>query len=135
MLVIDCSITMAWLFEDEKNHKTEQILNDVVADTIAIVPPLWLLEVSNTLLVAENRKRVTPAQVSHFWKTLQALSIQFDHHVSYEQGESILNLARVYQLTSYDAAYLNTAIKHHIPLATLDKKLLDSAKACGVQIY
>lgn len=135
MLVLDCSITMAWLFEDEKTEKTEQILNDIVSTTTALVPSLWLLEVTNTLLVGEGRKRLTPAQVIHFLETLKHLDIQFDHHMNYDQGESILHLARSYQLSSYDAAYLHLAMKHDIPLASLDKKLLSCAKACGVKIY
>lgn len=135
MLVIDCSVTMAWLFEDEKTQKTEQILDDITANTIAIVPSIWLLEVINTLLVAERRKRLTPVEAMHFWETLQSLSVEFDHHIGYEYNEPIFNLARTHQLTSYDAAYLSLAIKHHIPLATLDKKLITSAQACGIEIY
>lgn len=135
MLVIDCSITMAWLFEDEKTAKTEQVLNDIVDDIIAIVPPIWLLEVTNTLLVGQRRGRLTAAQVNHFWKMLQALSIQLDHYVSYEQTESIHNLAKTYKLSAYDAAYLHVALKNHSPLATLDKKLIAAAQACGAEIY
>lgn len=135
MLVIDCSITMAWLFEDEKTAKTECILNDIVANTSALVPSVWLLEVINTLLVGERRKRLTSAQVIHFLETLKNLDIQIDQHNNHGQSDSILNIARNYQLSAYDAAYLNLAIKHDVPLATLDKKLLSSAKACGVVIY
>lgn len=135
MFVIDCSTTMAWLFEDEKTATTEQILNDLAGDAIALVPGVWLLEVVNTLLVAERRKRVTSAQAAHFWQFLQTLPIEFDHHVSYEHSEPVLNLARTHQLSAYDAAYLSLAIQHRLPLATLDKKLLAGAKACGVKIY
>lgn len=89
----------------------------------------------NTLSIAERRKRLTSVQTMHFWQLLKTLSIQLDHHVSYEHSEPVLNLARTHQLSAYDSAYLNLAIKHHIPIATSDKKLITGAKACGIKIY
>jgi predicted nucleic acid-binding protein len=46
---------------------------------------------------------------------------------------SVLHLARTYKLSSYDAAYLELAMRQAIPLATLDKDLLGAMKEVGVR--
>lgn len=53
--VLDCSITMAWCFEDESNEDTDAILDHLQQST-AIVPSLWPLEVANVLLLAKKNK-------------------------------------------------------------------------------
>jgi predicted nucleic acid-binding protein len=45
---------------------------------------------------------------------------------------SVRTLASQYQLTAYDAAYLELAIRHKLPIASLDKALSRAALAAGV---
>jgi predicted nucleic acid-binding protein len=54
-----------------------------------------------------------------------------------KEGETvaIAHLARAHQLSSYDAAYLELAIRRGLPLAWLDGKLKAAAKATGIQLY
>jgi hypothetical protein len=56
-LVIDASLTVTWYFDDETTPATEAIL-DRVAETGAIVPTLWRLEVANAFQSAIRRQRV-----------------------------------------------------------------------------
>ena len=46
-----------------------------------------------------------------------------------------LNIARIYQLSSYDAAYLELAMRQGLPLATLDKQLAKAAISTNVALY
>jgi hypothetical protein len=55
--VIDNSVVMAWLFEDECDAYSEAIL-DQMMQWRAWVPVIWPLEVANVLLVAERRQRI-----------------------------------------------------------------------------
>jgi predicted nucleic acid-binding protein len=135
MFILDCSITMAWLFEDEKTRYTEEILKQLTEQAKAIVPPLWYLEVNNVLLVAERRGRVTVAQTQHFWTVLHQLPIVMQNPQANYDTNSILNLGRQYQLSAYDATYLDLAIKLNLPLASLDKTLLKAAQEAGVAVY
>jgi predicted nucleic acid-binding protein len=48
--------------------------------------------------------------------------------------KDILNLARDHNLSSYDASYLDLAIKKGLPLATLDKKMRKAAKSMNVEL-
>ena len=72
--VLDCSVTMAWCFEDEGNQFTDAILEDFTTAT-AVVPTIWPLEVANVLLIAKKKKRITPLHTAHFNDALSALPI------------------------------------------------------------
>ncbi len=135
MFILDCSVTMAWLFEDEKTHYTEEILKQLSHQAKAIVPSLWYIEVNNVLLVAERRGRVTVAQTQHFWTVLHQLPITMQNQQGNYDAEPILNLGRQYQLSAYDATYLDLALRLNFPLVSLDKALLKAAQDVGVAVY
>ena len=133
MFVIDCSVTMAWLFEDEKTPFSEKIF-DLLETEKAISPSLWPIEIVNVLLQGEKRRRITPSQSAHFLNTLNQLPIQVIENSSTTHFESWLYLARENNLTSYDAAYLDLASRMGLPLATLDMALIKAAKSLGVEL-
>ena len=54
--VLDCSVAVAWFFEDEADAYAESV-EDAMASASAVVPSLWRLEVANALLVGERRRR------------------------------------------------------------------------------
>jgi predicted nucleic acid-binding protein len=133
VFVLDASMTLAWCFDDEGGEQAEAVL-DLLAQSRAIVPTLWLLEVSNALMNAERRGRLTPAESTRFLELLRSLPIQVEEIFSMERtwGE-VLNLARAHRLSTYDACYLDLAMRSGAPLASLDVNLLNAAKAMGVQ--
>jgi len=47
---------------------------------------------------------------------------------------AVLEIARSYRLTIYDAAYLALALREHVPLATLDTDLRKAATAICVPL-
>ncbi len=55
-----------------------------------------------------------------------------DHRKSMSR---ILALGRANDLSAYDAAYLDLVIQNVCPLASLDNKLLEAAKRCGVPLF
>ncbi|MDM8562368.1 type II toxin-antitoxin system VapC family toxin [Candidatus Marithioploca araucensis] len=135
MFVLDCSATMACFFEDEATKETQALLDALADEEIAVVPSLWLLEVTNILLVGERRGRNTVEQTKEFWETLRALPIEIEEYSLEQCSSSISDLARTHNLSAYDASYLSLAKRRSLPLATLDKRLLAAAKACGVSLW
>lgn len=129
--VVDASVTLAWCFEDEASPQTETIL-DMLSDDTAVVPSLWELEVSNVLLLGERRRRLTESQTARFVALLGQLPILVDSAIV--NMEAVLAVGRHHALTAYDAAYLVLAEREGIPLATLDTKLRNAARAVGVQL-
>jgi predicted nucleic acid-binding protein len=132
--VIDTSVVMAWFFEDEANDYTIAILEKLKTHT-CVVPSLWYLEVANTLLSGERRRRSSKTDATRFITLLQALPIETDVLTAEQALTSTLALAREYSLSAYDAAYLELAIRHGIPLATQDKKLKDAVRKAGARIF
>ncbi len=132
--VLDCSMTMAWCFEDEATTKTDALFESL-DDLHALAPAIWPLEVGNVLAIAERRKRITRTKAQEILKTIQDLAIQVDHHPLPDYGlDAIMPLAWEHELTSYDAAYLELALRENIPLATLDASLKKVAKKISVPV-
>jgi predicted nucleic acid-binding protein len=132
--VLDGSVTMVWGFEDEADDYADAIL-DRMPNLQAYVPSLWSLEVANVLLVGERRRRTTPADTSRFLAILGTFPITVDEETVTQAWADTLHLARAHDLSAYDAAYLELAIRRGLPLATLDAKLKAAANAVGVPLY
>src|SRR5664279_4734803 len=130
-IVVDTSVTMAWCFEDEATDKTDSVL-DLLRDDEAVVPALWQLEVTNVLLVAERRGRITEAQSTRFLDLLTQLRIRID--MSQTNVNALLATGNRHQLSAYDATYLLLAERIAAPLATLDGNLIAAARTAGVEL-
>lgn len=133
IFVIDNSVVMSWCFADEANPYADAVLNTLV-DKTAVVPSIWPLEVVNVLLVAERRQRLTQADSAQFITLLSQLPITVENSQPHKTMNELLSLGRANHLSSYDACYLDLAIRRSIPIATLDKRLIDAAKATGVPL-
>src|SRR6516162_2327593 len=103
--VLDCSVTVAWFFEDEVDAYAESV-EDAMQSASAEVPGLWPLEVANALLVGERKKRATEANVGQFLELLKSLPIVLDGQTAARAWQESLQLARRHDLSVYDAAYL-----------------------------
>jgi predicted nucleic acid-binding protein len=132
--VLDSSVTLAWVFGDESTPYADALLD---APTVrrAIAPVIWPLEVANGLLVAERRGRSTRADTEYCVQRLEALRVAIDDQTFARALRETLPLARTQNLSVYDAAYLELAMRLRIPLATLDGRLRDAAAAVGVPLY
>lgn len=131
--VLDNSVVMAWYFEDEANDFTAAVLRQL-AESEALVPSIWPLEAANVLLVGERKGRSTEARTSRFIALLDALPIRVDGATSQQALSGILALGREQGLSSYDAAYLELAMREGLPLATQDRALRVAAQRCGVAL-
>lgn len=130
-LVIDSSVTMSWCFEDEATPKSDALLDRVVTDS-ALVPALWRLEVSNVLLAAERRSRISEAQATRFIALLGQLPITVDSDGA--SMSELLTVGRAHGLSAYDTEYLALAAKRGLPLATTDMQLRAACKSAGVSL-
>jgi predicted nucleic acid-binding protein len=134
VFVLDGSVALVWAFEDETDAYADAVL-DSLSDAQAAVPSVWPLEVANALLVGERRKRITEAKVAQFLALLQTLPITPDEETVAQAWHDILHLARTYNLSVYDASYLELAVRRDLPLASLDDALKAAAAAAGVAEY
>lgn len=132
--VVDCSVTMAWCFPDEATAAANAIL-DALRTGRAQVPVLWPLEVANVLLINERRNRLTTAEADAFLVLLSGLSIAIERETTEQLLKDTIDLARAHRLTTYDAAYLELAVRKSLPLCTYDGELQRAAAASGVPLF
>ncbi len=134
IFVIDNSVVMSWCFRDESNDYADIVLDNLQKST-AVVPPVWPLEVANVLLVAKRRKRLGEADSIRFVTLLNQLPITVEEGQSEKMMLEILTLAREHRVSSYDASYLDLAMRKGLSIATLDRGLRAAAKKTKVQIF
>jgi predicted nucleic acid-binding protein len=132
--VVDTSIVMSWCFKDQSNPFADSV-QEWLQEAIAYVPSVWPLEVVNVLLTAERRKFIGKADSIRFLRLLSQLPIVVQHENPERTMKDLIELARVHRLSSYDASYLDLAIKKGLPLATLDQKLRKAAKSVKTATY
>lgn len=132
--VLDGSIAVSWCFPDEETQDVQKLM-DALHTHIAVVPSLWFLEVSNAMLVGERRERLTQAGTAEAMRLLGQLPLRVDERSGFSLMNDVLALARQYSLTTYDAAYLELALRLHMPIATLDSSLRKAAKLAGVEEF
>lgn len=131
--IVDCSVAMAWLFADEATPGTAGLLDRLAGET-ALVPSWWFVEVTNVIAMAERKRRISPAQSAAFLGDLSRLDIESDGEAPARAFAHLLPLCRAHQLTSYDAIYLDLAVRRDLPLATLDSDLRKAAGKLGVKL-
>lgn len=132
-LVIDSSVTLSWCFQDERTDDATSLLYRV-ADTGAVVPGLWRLEIANGLQMALSRGRIDTAYRDATIADLDALAIEVDLETDRKAWSEILQLADRFRLTTYDAAYLELAQRRRLPLASLDGELRTAAQASRIEL-
>jgi predicted nucleic acid-binding protein len=132
--VLDSSLTMAFVLQDETTAETDEILDSLGQGSIAFTPALWRWEVANVLLTAERRKRITPDESHQHLSSLQSLPVELDDNAWREAWNASLLLARKHQLSLHDAAYLELAIRKAVPLGSLDTDLRKAARSEGVKL-
>lgn len=131
--VVDCSVAMAWCFLDEATLETKKLFSRAASECI-LVPSWWYLETTNTLALAERKARITQREVAEFILLVQSFNLDIDHFDPERSFDDLLPICRTYQLTSYDAVYLDLAMRRQLPLATLDESLRKAAKKAGVKV-
>lgn len=132
-LVLDASMTIAWLFDDERTQAAHAVMRRVVAEG-AIVPSLWRLEVANVLRNAVRRGRCDEAYAGRSLTRLGRLAIKSDEETDSHAWGATRTLSREENLTLYDAAYLELAARKSAPLASCDAALLAAAARRKVNV-
>ena len=131
-VVLDCSVALSWFFEDESNTKADAAL-DLLSRREAVVPPLWFYEISNAILIAESRKRISEADAARIVELLNELPVVSGATSIGNAAIETRLLAKEHNLSAYDAAYLELAMREGLALATLDTGLKKAAKKQGLK--
>ncbi|AFB31419.1 MULTISPECIES: type II toxin-antitoxin system VapC family toxin [spotted fever group] len=129
--IADCSITVSWFFYYERDKYSDFTL-DYCYKFRVIVPPLWRLEVTNVILIAEKRARIKSVEVIKIIDFLTSLPLNISNF-NFSIHE-IIQTARANNLTAYDTTYLLTAMHEGLPITTNDKALIKACHNNGIPL-
>ncbi len=129
--VLDASVTLGWCFLDERQDLIEIVEDRLEGDDQAYVPLIWWFEIRQAALMGLRRKRVSIERVLDFLARVKRTEIVV---ASLPVSSAVFDIAQRHQLSFYDAAYLELAIREGIALATLDHALVRAATAEGVAL-
>ena len=131
MFVVDASVALAWCFVDEASPAADAALGRLEREE-AVAPAIWPLEVANGLRTAERRGRLDQDDMPRMRELLLSLPVQVEPVALTEALGEITEAARRLDLTTYDAAYLQLAVRRGLPLATVDERLRRASLVVGI---
>ncbi len=130
-LVTDVSAILGLVLDDDEARLAEAVISET-ADDGAVVPSIFWYEIRNALIVNERRGRIRPERSAFFLAALTDMAMEVEPLPA--EGP-VLDLARRYNLTVYDSAYLELASRRSLRLATADRRLSDAADRIGVPLF
>jgi predicted nucleic acid-binding protein len=133
VFVVDASVVLTWCFPDENAARAQSVAQKFRNGDSAIAPPFWPHEVLNALLVGEKHKRISRELIRTFLDDLTTLPIVLQELATDTVFGRLQSLSREHGLAPYDAAYLDLAMTHGLPLATLDRHLIEACSKARIQ--
>lgn len=122
-MIIDASVLLSAFFPDEAQPQAQAILRAHAAGHERLrAPNLIAYEVTNAVWQAERRGRISSAQADEVLQAASSLQIEL---VPFQWGES-LPLARKFNRSAYDAAYLALAETQGEKMITADERLYNA---------
>ncbi len=134
LFVLDASVSAGWLFKDQADEYSDSVLN-VLRGGACIAPALWKLEMANILLTAERKGKISRMDSEQAVAALQDLPIAVPSEESERYLAAVRDLGRDYDLSAYDAVYLDISLREGLPLATKDGALAKAIKAAGGAVF
>ena len=132
-LVVDASMTVAWLFTAERAEAPRAVLRRVAVEG-ALVPSLWRLEIANVLRNAVRRKQCNAGYAERCLQRLSRLRIDVDFETDARAWGPTRQLSLAHDLTVYDAAYLELALRRKQVLASCDMALVKAGRNEGLEV-
>ncbi|NDE90956.1 MAG: PIN domain-containing protein [Alphaproteobacteria bacterium] len=131
--VLDSSVTLAWLFEDETTPVIEDVFGRIASEG-CFVSPMWYFEIANALSMAQRYGRIETGLREKYFNRLKGIGIKSDDESHDCVWAETTRLADAFKLTTYDASYLELAQRKLLPLATLDKQLRHAATSLKIPL-
>lgn len=122
-MIVDASVILSAYFPDEDQAQAQALIREHVMGRVALIAPTLLLyEVTNAVVQAQRRGRISDEQARSILTSFEGLAITL-RPVPWQQ---ILPLALRFDRSAYDAAYLALAEMTDQPLVTADRRLYNA---------
>jgi len=126
--VLDASVCLAWFLEaspDQKQH-AGKIAELIMNGAVPAIPALFVYEVGSRLVKAQRAKEISQTKLTQVLRHLE--QIPHDVHHTSIGASDVVQRAKDYNLSGYDAIYFDLAINLGVPIATVDKGILSACK-------
>lgn len=133
--VADASVAIGWIHPAQATKQTAAMLDAIADGAMLEVPALWPLEVANALIVLVRRRKLTEDERQAGLGWLRGLRTRVDHEMSALAFSQLSELAASHQLSVYDAAYLELAMRRRLVLGCKDGPLRAAAQHAGVNLW
>ena len=128
-MVLDASLALAYVMPDEASNAADALMERIQEEPV-LAPTIWIYEVASGLRMGQVRKRLTAQMAQSVMTTLTELHIEFEH----PDGHQLMKLSHQTGLTVYDASYVALCLKHQLPLASVDPRLVQAANELGIEV-
>lgn len=132
--MVDASMAIAWVHPAQATDESDAWLQRIADGAEVVVPSTWPLEVSNALLILQRRRKLTAAERAGALRAIASLPIRLDHEAAESAFTTLSEIATRETLSVYDAAYLDVAMRHALPLGCKDGPLRTAAARSGVSL-
>lgn len=132
-LVLDASVVGGIIIPDE-HAEVIPVVVEALSSGKALVPQHWRLEVANQARMAVRKRRLSAELMRAVFADLRGLAIEVDQETDRLAWSGCLEISQQHDLTTYDAAYLELALREKLPLATRDKRLRSAAQKENVEL-
>lgn len=133
--VADASVAVGWVHPAQATPQTGAMLDAIAEGTTLEVPALWPLEVANALTVLVRRRKLSEEECRVGLGWLRALRLRIDHEMASLAFSRLAELASAHELSIYDAAYLELALRRKLVLGCKDGPLRKAARKSGVSLW
>jgi predicted nucleic acid-binding protein len=124
-MIVDASVILSALFPDENQPQAQALLRDHIAGHARLAAPdLLMYEVTNAVLLAARRGRISSGDADAILSAFDGLGIE-TFPVAWRD---IMPLALRCDRSAYDAAYLALAQSRGEPLITNDLRLYNAVR-------
>jgi predicted nucleic acid-binding protein len=134
LIVLDASLLIAWLLEDDAAASVPA-LAEILQNEKLVVPAHWSAEIGNALLINLRRGRLPANRLEMMLDDCAAFDVSIEPASPIDRIASLARLAAAQNLTFYDAAYIQLALERAIPLGTLDKDMRSAAERLGIRVF
>ena len=128
-MILDASLALAYVMPDEDSSVARRIMS-LIEEAPALAPTIWIYEIASGLRQGRARNRLSGEVADSVMTTLTGLHIEFEQ----PNGHRLMELSNMTGLTVYDASYLALCLQHQLPLASLDRRLVQAARDLGIEV-
>jgi predicted nucleic acid-binding protein len=133
--IADASVAVGWVHPSQATHQTDAMLEAIAEGSTLEVPAIWPLEVANGLTVLVRRRKLSEGERRTGLGWFLGLRLRIDHEMASLAFSRLSELAATHQLSVYDAAYLELALRRKLVLGCKDSPLKKAAKQLGVALW